>query len=501
MTTTMLFPEDETAQLRSERDLYLKLLSLAGEEDIAAFLEEALGLVIDASGAAQGFLELSQQGSDASFCLARGFSDAAIDEIRRQTSQGIIAEAIRSGKTVHTHSAATDPRFRDAESVTRNQISEVICAQVKGRRCQGVVYLQDGQEEARFHKQARMNVELFAQHAATLADKLFAAGSAAPDPTAVYRQQLDLRGLIGRSAALASVFEEVRLVAPLHVHVLLSGESGTGKSALARVLVANGPRASKPFVDLNCAALPELLFESELFGALKGAHSTADRDVAGKLVAAEGGTIFLDEVAELSLNSQAKLLHFIQTRNYHPLGAAESRSADVRVIAASNVPLEKLVQEGRFRADLMYRLQVLPIHMPSLAERSEDIPELVRYFCAETCRRHGMAHLEISEDALAAAQSAPWPGNVRQLAHAVEAAVIRANGSGATNVRAAHLIAQDGEQSARTYAEATRLYQRGLLQRTLEECDWNVSKAAKRLELARSHIYNLMEAFEIQRRG
>src|SRR6185369_11883321 len=204
--------------------------------------------------------------------------------------------------------------------------------------------------------------------------------------------------------ALAAVLKQAALVAPLDVHVLLTGETGTGKSQLARVIHDNGPRAPRTYVELNCAAVPEALLESELFGALPGAHSTANRRVEGKVAAAEGGTLMLDEIGELSMSAQAKLLQLLQSKEYFPLGAARAERADVRVIAATNIDLKQAAAERRFREDLFFRLQVLPIRMPSLAERREDIAELAAYFCAVACERHHLRHLELSSSARRAAE-------------------------------------------------------------------------------------------------
>jgi Nif-specific regulatory protein len=257
---------------------------------------------------------------------------------------------------------------------------------------------------------------------------------------------------------------------------------------------------------LNCAALPENLVESELFGALPGAHSTATRRIEGKVAAAERGTLLLDEIGELALQAQGKLLQLLQSKEYYPLAANKAVHADVRLIAASNTDLQRAVAERRFREDLFYRLQVLPVRVPTLAERCEDIPELAAYFCRSACERHGLPLLELSRNAERALQSAEWPGNVRQLAHAVEAAAIRAAGEGVTRIERAHLFpeaaAQPADASAPlTFQEATRRFQERLLRESLQATEWNVVETARRLDLARSHIYNLIRAFGLERQG
>jgi Nif-specific regulatory protein len=247
------------------------------------------------------------------------------------------------------------------------------------------------------------------------------------------------------------------------------------------------------------------LVESELFGALPGAHSTATRRIDGKVGAAEHGTLFLDEIGDLSLAAQAKLLQLLQSKEYSPLGGARPVRADVRLIVATNTDLQAAVSERRFREDLFFRLQVLPIRMPSLAERREDIPELATFFCSSTCQQHGLPKLELSRNALRTLEAAAWPGNVRQLAHVVEAGAIRAAGGGATQVEQAHLfpealVAPAQSDQGLTFQEATRRFQERLLRETIEDTRWNIVETARRLDLARSHVYNLIRAFGLERK-
>jgi len=288
------------------------------------------------------------------------------------------------------------------------------------------------------------------------------------------------------------------------VCVLLTGPSGTGKTQLARILHENSPRAGQPFVELNCAAIPEALLETELFGAMQGAHSTATRRMEGKLDAAEHGTLFLDEVGELTSAMQAKLLQFLQSRQYYPLGCTKPRTADVRLIAATNVDLRTCVQEKRFREDLLYRLEVLPLRVPSLAERSDDIPELMEFFAIRACQAHRFGRLKFSPAGVQAGLCAEWPGNVRQLEHAVEAAVIRAAGGGSLAIEREHLFPNQARtttepRDAQTFQQATRQFQERLLLDTLRDTGWNVKQTAERLDIARSHIYSLIRSFGLER--
>jgi len=499
----------DRVRLCQERDLYLRLLGLGAEQEIEPLLEQVLALSVELTGARQGYLELwgaEREESQPAFWIGHDCSGDDVDAIRSAISRGIIAEALATGETVATTCAMHDPRFRRRDSVQLQRIQAVLCAPIGGDPSLGVVYLRGCDGAGPFPPEARERVELFARHVAPLVDLLLLRRRrrAGVDPTQGVREQLRLAGIVGRSPALASALQQAALVAPLDVHVLLTGESGTGKSQLARVIHENGPRAGQPFVEVNCAALPERLLENELFGCEPGAHSTAQRAVSGKLAAAEHGTLLLDEVAELSITAQAKVLQLLQSRIYYPLGGFEPVRADVRVIAATNVDLEEAVRERRFREDLFYRLQVLPIRLPALAERREDVAELARHLCGGASERHGLPRLEISPNTLRAIEMAEWPGNVRQLGHALEAAVIRACGEAARRLERHHVF-PDTERSMEhsnqylTFQEATRCFQRELLLRTLDQTGWNVAETARRLDLARSHVYNLIRAFGFQR--
>jgi Nif-specific regulatory protein len=256
-------------------------------------------------------------------------------------------------------------------------------------------------------------------------------------------------------------------------------------------------------LELNCAALPEQLFESELFGAEAGAHSTATRRIEGKIAAAEGGTLFLDEIGDLSLASQAKLLQLLQSKTYYPLGSPRTRSADVRIIAATNVDLAEAVGEKRFREDLYYRLQVIAIRLPALSERKEDVPLLAQFFSEQARRRHKLAQVELSPAALQAIQSSDWPGNLRELNNLIEAATIRATAMGLRSIEPQALFPErpSVEPGGLTFQEETRRFQAELLHKTLEATDWNVSAAARKLDLTRAHVYNLVKSFNIHRDG
>jgi DNA-binding NtrC family response regulator len=318
--------------------------------------------------------------------------------------------------------------------------------------------------------------------------------------TTEIRKRLHCPEIVGRSPALAQLLQSASVVAPLEVDVLITGPSGTGKSMLARTIHNNSPRRQGPFVELNCAAIPELLFESILFGAERGPYSLSTGKVTSTVAAAERGTLFLDEVAELSAGAQAKLLQFLETRKYYILGSALALRADVRIISATNANLVERVAARQFRQDLYYRMRGVSLEVPGLDARRDDIPELVEHFVAEACKRHMLSPITVSRHTFAACRDAMWPGHTRQLLHAIEAAVIRAHGAKSSTLLK-HYMFPDlvAEREPLTLREATRQFQRRLVREALEKNDWNIAATARELDLARSYLHNLINEFELRR--
>jgi two-component system response regulator GlrR len=303
-------------------------------------------------------------------------------------------------------------------------------------------------------------------------------------------------GMIGSCAAMQEVFTRIRKVAPMATTVLIRGESGTGKELVARALHEQSPRAVNPMISVNCAAIPETLIESELFGHEKGAFTGAQNNRKGLVEAADGGTLFLDEIGELPIEAQARLLRLLQEKEIRRIGSTQAKRVDVRLVAATHRDLKKLVSENRFREDLYYRLNVVSLHLPALAERREDIPLLAGHFLATLAGKYGKTLHGFAPEAIKLLATAPWPGNVRQLYNVVEqvCALTTAPLISAGLVQRA-LRAPTGEVLA--YAEAKTRFERDYLVGLLKLTDGNVADAARLADRNRTEFYRLLQKHEL----
>jgi two-component system nitrogen regulation response regulator NtrX len=321
--------------------------------------------------------------------------------------------------------------------------------------------------------------------------------------------------MVGESASLKQVMDQVRRAAPTNATVLLLGESGVGKELIARAIHRNSLRAKERFVQVNCAAIPEELIESELFGHERGAFTGATEKQTGKFEMADRGTIFLDEVADMSAKTQAKVLRVLQEGEVERLGSSKTIKVDVRVIAATNKDLEEEIAEGRFREDLYFRLSVIPISVAPLRNRLEDIPALVQHFVTQFSRENNRRPARFSPAAIDALKQARWRGNVRELKNAVERLLIMSDRDviDAEDVRAvargeqrapaaapasAVALASASSPGAATLREFKEVSERAFLVQKLREFGWNISKTADEIDTPRSNLYKKLEQYNIK---
>ncbi len=312
-------------------------------------------------------------------------------------------------------------------------------------------------------------------------------------------EQADFRSIVGISGPMGKVFDVVRKVANTEATVLITGESGTGKELVARAIHNLSARKGAPFVTINCAAIPRDLLESELFGHVKGAFTGAIRDKKGKFQLATGGTLFLDEVGDLPPELQPKLLRALQERVVEPVGCAEPEKLDVLIVAATNLDLEEAILQGTFREDLYYRLSVIPVHLPPLRERREDIPLLIRHFA----KKQGCGEVVFSEEALVSLSGYPWPGNVRELENTVERLLIMRQGD---TISMGDLPEKIGREEKRGKGRIIDLpdegysleqLEREIVVEALERNNWNQSSASRFLRIPRHVLLYRMEKYGI----
>jgi two-component system nitrogen regulation response regulator NtrX len=308
--------------------------------------------------------------------------------------------------------------------------------------------------------------------------------------------------MIGESPAIQKVYDLIDKASGVKSSVLVTGANGTGKELAAKAVHFNSPRQEKPFVKINCAAVPETLLESELFGYEKGAFTGASSSKKGKLEQADGGTVFLDEIGDMSFALQAKVLRFLQDGEIQPLGGAQIKTVDARIIAATNQNLELAVKEKRFREDLFYRLNVIQIRMPSLKERREDIPLLARHFMEEFCKESGVSEKILTDAAMFQIVNMDWPGNVRQLRNIVERLVILSPRQTIEPSDLEAVLSMDREDEKKTEKEgsldaARQKFEREFILKILAQTQGNVAKAAEALGMDRTNLYRKMKQLGI----
>ncbi len=315
------------------------------------------------------------------------------------------------------------------------------------------------------------------------------------------RQLLMHVPITGESVSIKALRQQIKLMAPTNGRVLIYGESGSGKELIARAIHSESLRSDRVFVELNCAAIPEDYIESEIFGYRHGAVSNGPVEKLGTFERADEGTLFLDEVGDMSLKMQAKVLRALDEQRFTPVGGTQTIQVDVRVIAATNKDLEEEIAKGNFREDFFYRLNVIPFYVPPLRDRKEDIPLLVREFLQEFGRQYGRPRIEMSDEAIAVLKQYHWPGNVRELRNVIERVMIL--NPQTIRIERKHLPmlvfrggGRKGEEFS-TLHQAREAYERDYILKKIDECHGNVSRAAEALGLERSHLYRKMKSLGI----
>ncbi|MBI5489363.1 MAG: sigma 54-interacting transcriptional regulator [Deltaproteobacteria bacterium] len=509
---------------------------IAAERDAQRVLELALDAGLDVLGGERGFL-LLRAGDDWRVAAARNIDHESIRRAAFKFSRSVAEEVARSGEPLLTANAVEDPRLAAARSVHQLALQSILCVPIRSaERVLGTIYVENRFTRARFARrhlrlaQALADLVALALEAGRLerelrerADELDRARTelarrveSQEDELARLerevrrsREEVVLRheyaGIIGRGAAMRRLLETLDRAADTSLPVLIEGPTGTGKELVARALHGNGPRRDRPFVSVNCGALPDLLLESELFGHSRGAFTGADRARTGLMREASGGTLFLDEVGEMSAAMQVKLLRALQNGEVTPLGTDRPVPIDVRFVAATNRRLAELVQAGRFREDLFYRLDVIHLDVPPLSDRREDLPELAEHFLRRAAEEGRTAPKKLSRAALAALLRREFPGNVRELENLLRGAVVFAprDEIQPEDLPPARVAEGEGSElpAGRSRRDVLRAADRRLVEQVLRDCGHNLSAAARRLGVSRPTLYRRMGEYGLGRPG
>jgi Nif-specific regulatory protein len=468
---------------------------------LTQILESAMKLT---EGEASSLLLLDKATGRLYFEIALGAKGPEVKKYTLNPGEGIAGWVAQHNRTLLVNDVANDPRWRPDISKQVEYPTKCIVAvpmRIK-EECVGVIELVNKKDSRVFSEEDVEWLENFATQAA-IAIQNARYYQKAQDEIHFLQDQIQTdkgyHPFIAKSKLILEKLEMLDRVAKTDSSVLILGESGVGKELFAEQIHLRSPRNSRPFVRVNCAAIPEGLLESELFGHVKGAFTDAVQDRRGRFEIADGGTIFLDEIGDLPLKLQAKLLRVIQQKTFEKVGSSEPITVDVRILAATNKDIEQLVSSGGFRSDLYYRLNVLPIYIPPLRQRTEDIPELAEYFLKKFSRDTKKKFAGFGDDAIEALLSYPWPGNIRELENSIERAVVMCKGD---YIHAQDLLLnqsgiQNDELRDKDLKSALNLFKKHFISKALEENGWNQTGTAKALRIQRTYLSRLIKELDI----
>jgi len=416
------------ASNKKYRTLYETGKLVATETDVDKLLSLCMDKVVELTHAERGLIILFDDGDDISFQVARNLQKQDIESPDFQVSHTIIERVKQRRGPLYSLNAMEDPEFGVKKSVVNLKILSVICVPImQDSDLLGVIYADNRKFSAAFNEDTCKFLASFAEQIAQAVRRALAMRALEKRMGQLedqLRTRFKFEAIIGHSPKMIEIMELVAQVSDTEASVLIQGETGTGKELFAKAIHYNSSRRDKPFISINCGALPEQLLESELFGHERGAFTGAVATKIGKFGAAHGGTIFLDEIGEMQPALQVKFLRVLQSGEYAPVGSATNKQCDVRVIAATNQNLKALLEQGTFRQDLYYRLNVVSIEIPPLCERRDDIPVLIEHFLTKYSKEIGQAKIAISDAALSLLTMYDYPGNVRELQNIIRRATI-----------------------------------------------------------------------------
>ena len=490
---------------KKELDILLKLgghLSTTKDpEEMLSYLLESAERLMDAE--ASSILLVDEKRRKLFFASARGEASEKLKGLTVPFGEGIAGWVAREGKPRIVNDTEKEPQFyRGIDNETGFTTKSILCVPLKmGDRVFGVIEILNRRTKVPYTRDDLRLLEIFAGIATRIIvdSKRF---HRIVEREEVLRSEIDSRyTLIARSEAMKKVLELADRVAPTDTTVLITGENGTGKELIARYIHRKSRRRNEPFIPVNCSAFPSTLLEAELFGHTKGAFTGAISERKGRFEIADQGTIFLDEVSEIPTEIQVKLLRVLQDRVIEKLGSSEPISVDVRVISATNQNLERKIEEGKFREDFFFRLNVFPIYVPPLRERKEDIPILAEYFLGLFARETKKPVKYISQEVIELFMGYSWPGNVRELQNTIERAVVLAEGD---TILPEHIILPSRVKDmpvigSKKLTEAIREFKRYYIKKILEEAGWNQRRASQILGIQPTYLSRLIKELNITR--
>lgn len=499
----LVVPEDK----KDLETLYRLAQLLHSFTELDPLLENLVDLAIQHLHAERGVIFLKDPKGDLYPTAARSlYPDELVDV--QKVALSVVQHAVAERDGITSNNAQTDPRFTSDSAVHYNILSLMCMPLLHGSGVLGVFYLDHGSRPGAFTERDHSFMKAFASLASTAIFTAQERESYRMENTYLrHKVSADqaFPEIISNSAKMISILETVELVAASNVAVLIAGESGTGKELIAQAIHFKSARRDQKFITQNCASLPETLLESELFGYKKGAYTGATHDKPGLFEVADGGTLLLDEIGDLSLSSQAKILRALQEGEIRRIGDSKSRRVDVRIISATNKDLQDQIQKGLFREDLFYRLNVVTVKLPPLRERKEDIPLLARHFLSLFAGRMGRRSVGFDKDALDFLKVYNWPGNVRQLKNEMERlAIVLGEGEMVIPAHLSEVIQQaailSGSSHGARLKDSLDTIQRKMVLEALQKYRWNKTRAAEDLGITRRGLIKMIERYELDRR-
>jgi len=491
----------EGAQGEAVRALVRFSERLLGATGVDPLLDDLLDALLELTSADKGFLILLEDG-ELAVKAARNLARTSIEDAVSRVSDSIVQKVVRTRRPIVVADALHDLEWSSSSSVVNLKLCSVMCAPLMAKgEVFGVIYLGNDSVVSLFDERNLEPLTVFAAQASLLVQNAMLLDGLRRENVALKEavRERQYGDLIGAGASMKEVYRRIEKVAGTDVNVLVTGETGTGKELVAREVHRRSPRAGGPFVAVNCAAIPEGLMESELFGHVKGAFTGAVATRPGKFQAASGGTLFLDEIGEMAPSLQVKLLRVLQDRTVVKVGDSRPEPVDIRVIAATNKVLEDEIGRGAFREDLYYRVNVVSIHLPPLRERGDDVVVIGKYFLQKYAKEFGSRARSFAPNATVAMKKYGWPGNIRELENRVKKAVVLADGPlvGAQDLD----LRPENLEPIQPLARAKEEFQKRYINDVLERNGGNRTKTAKDLDVDPRTVFRHLEKLEAERDG